>query len=243
MAANNADHPKPIEISGIQKRLYGFYFFPDDATDIKVALKRIKFSQRHLVRPKRQTDVTDSLNETPVLLLDFIKILNALIDKKIVTLEEGKTIEGLLQLPDVDENNPLELSQEDFYLKKDSTNRDRMSLSETAITTISALLFKKNLDIEKAVSQIDLIEKTLRSFLRGASIQKYPFLTILNLLAKEGVIEKPQTSFEAFLSGARNETSLTSATATTTANCMASNGTQPAAMVVVSLSENGVVTR
>ena len=121
MAANNADHPKPTEISGIQKRLYGFYFFPGDATGIKVALKRIKLSQRRLVSPKRETDVIDSLNETPVLLLDFIKILNALIDKKIVTLEEGKTIEGLLQLPDVDENNPLELSQEDFYLKKDST--------------------------------------------------------------------------------------------------------------------------
>jgi len=217
MPANNPDHPKLIEISGIQKSLYGFYFFSNNAEDIKVALKEIKFSQRHLVSPRRQTDVRDSLNETPVLLLDFVQILNALIDRNIVTLKEGITIEGLFALPDVDENNPLGLSQEDFCLKKDSINRDRISLSETAITTISALLFKKKLDIETLVSETDLVEKTLRSFLRGASIQKHSFLTSLNLLANQGVIEKPQTGFDQFLSNARNETSNPTVSNTATA--------------------------
>ena len=36
---------------------------------------------------------------------------------------------------------------------------------------------------------------TLRSFLRGAGIHKNSFLTILNLLADQGVIKGPETSF------------------------------------------------
>jgi hypothetical protein len=241
MPANNPDHPKLIEISGIQKSLYGFYFFSNNAEDIKVALKEIKFSQRHLVSPRRQTDVRDSLNETPVLLLDFVQILNALIDKKIVTLKEGITIEGLFALPDVDENNPLGLSQEDFCLKKDSINRDRISLSETAITTISALLFKKKLDIETLVSKTNLVEKTLRSFLRGASIQKDSFLTILNLLANHGVIEKPKTGFDQFLSNARNETSnpTVSNTATACASAGSNSNAQIATLAAATFTAQG----
>jgi hypothetical protein len=131
-----------------------------------------------------------------LILIDFIKILNALIDKKIVTLKKGITIEGLFALPDVDENNPSRLSKGDIHFRG-----SRISLSETARDKINGLLFKKNLDIETLVSKKnDLNQNTLRSFLRGAGIQRYSFLKILNLLADQGVIEQPKTSFESLLS-------------------------------------------
>lgn len=126
--------------------------------------------------------------------MDFVPILRTLIDKKIVTLKKGTTIEGLLELPEVDENNPLELSEEDISFKG-----NRIFLSETARDKINGLLFKKNLDIETLVSKNDLNEDTLRRFLKGTGIPKNSFLKILNLLADQGVLKEPETSFEALL--------------------------------------------
>ncbi len=136
--------PPPAEltvISNIEKESPGFFFCEDDATAIKDALKKIGLAQRRLVNPEMHTYVEHSLNKKPVHLLDFIQILNALIEKNIVTLKKRTTIESLLKLTHVDENNPLKLSKEDIHFKG-----KRIFLSEKIIETINALLLKKNLE-------------------------------------------------------------------------------------------------
>ena len=197
MPANNPDHPKPIEISGIQTHPEGFCFLPDDARKIKDRIEATKgLTQRNLsTNAGRKGYVSSSLNKKPVHFVDFIEILKALIDRNIVTLAEGTTIESLLKLPDVDEKNPLELSKEDIHFRG-----SWISLAETTRNKINGLLFKKNLDMEALVSKNDLNEDTLRRFLKGTEIHKNSFLTILNLLARQGVLEQPKTSFDALLS-------------------------------------------
>ena len=196
VAASNPP-AKHIEISGAQKNSAGFCFLPDDAREIKDRIEATKgLSQRNLsTNAGRKGYVSSSLNKKPVHFVDFIEILKALIDRNIVTLKKGTTIESLLKFPDVDEKNPLGLSKEDIHFRG-----SWISLSKTARDKINGLLFKKNLDIETLVSKNNLNEDTLRGFLKGTEIHKNSFLTILNLLAQQGVLEKPKTSFDALLS-------------------------------------------
>jgi hypothetical protein len=244
MPANNPDHPKPIEISGIQTHSAGFCFLSDDATNIKAALKQAGVGQRRLVSPRRQTDVRDSLNETPVLLLDFVQILKALFkprenfdNQSIAVLKEGKTIETLLGIDKIE--GPLNINDK-ICFKKDSLNRKFFCLSNESILHINALLYKNDiLEITNLLSKADVNERFLRRFLKGKLVLRDSFLKLLNLLADEGVIEKPQTSFQDLLSNATQEEGLTAAR-NTTENCMAPNETQYTAMAVVSLSGNGV---
>jgi predicted XRE-type DNA-binding protein len=208
-AVTSKTSPPPTEsivISGIKKESSEFCFLPDDATAIKNEIEKRRKAGENITRSylfgpshgNTSNYVSKSLNSQPVYFLDFIKILNALIDRNIVTLKKGITIEGLFALPDVDEKNPLELSKEDIHFRG-----SWICLSEEAISKINALLFKKNLTLESFFPQLEETstkDVTLRSFLRGAKIQKNSFLKILNLLAEQGVLEQPKTSFDALLS-------------------------------------------
>jgi hypothetical protein len=228
--------PPPAElvvISRIQKESARFCFCEDDATAIKDALKKIGLAQRRLVHPRMHNHVENSLNKQPVPLLDFIQILKALIKKNIVTLNKGQTIESLLKLPHVDENNPLRLSKDDIHFRK-----RWIFLSEKIIETIHALLLKKKVDLQTLVDPKSKIsEKTLRSFLRGASIQRHSFLEILNLLADHGVLETPKTGFDQFLSNARNETSNPTVSNTATACASAGPNSNPQAATLAAALE------
>jgi hypothetical protein len=246
MAANNADHRKPIEISGIQENSEGFCFLPNDATDIKAALKQAGVGQRRLISAKMHSAVEQSLNGTNVSLLDFIQILKALFkprenfdNQSIAVLKEGKTIETLLGIDNIE--GPLNINDK-ICVKKDTVNRKFFCLSNESILHINALLYKNDiLEITDLLSKADVNERFLRRFLKGKLVLRDSFLKLLNLLADEGVIEKPQTSFQDLLSNAtqEQEEGLTAAR-NTTENCMAPNETQSAAMAVVSLSGNGV---
>ena len=146
VAASNPP-AKHIEISGVQKNSAGFCFLPKDAEAIKDAIQQKKrktpgekINQRYLLgKPDTARFVGRSLNNGPIHLLDFVQILRALVERGIVTLGD-KTLEDVLQLPDVHENSPLELFKEDIHFKG-----SKICLSEEAISKINALLFKKNL--------------------------------------------------------------------------------------------------
>ena len=247
MPANNLDHRKPIEISGIQENSEGFFFLPDDATDIKAALKQASVGQRRLINAKMHYIVENSLKGTNVSLLDFIQILKALFkprenfnNQSIAVLKEGTTIETLLGIDNIE--GPLNINDK-IRFKPDSVsvNKTYFCLSNESILPINALLYKNNiLEITDLLSKTDVNERFVRRFLKGKLVLREPFLKLLKLLADEGVIQKPETSFQDLLSNAtqEQEEGLTAATNTTT-NCMASNGTQSDAMATA-LSRDSV---